>query len=71
VHEGFTELKIGIENLLLVVENVPARVCDLYDETYISPETSRLLDRIMEKYRAGGLEVKPVAAGEIDLKQSA
>jgi hypothetical protein len=49
----------------------PARICDLCDEAYISPETSRLVDRVMDKYRAGRLEVKPITAGEIDLKQSA
>jgi YgiT-type zinc finger domain-containing protein len=71
LHEGFTELKIWIENTLLVIKNVPARICDLCDEAYISPETSRLVDRVMEKYRTGRLEAKPIAAGEIDLKQSA
>ncbi|MCX6668501.1 MAG: type II toxin-antitoxin system MqsA family antitoxin [Methanothrix sp.] len=71
LHEGFTELKIRIENTLLVIKNVPARICDLCDEAYISPETSKRIDRIMENYRAGRLEVKPIAAGEIDLKQSA
>jgi YgiT-type zinc finger domain-containing protein len=71
LHEGFTELKIRIENTLLVIKNVPARICDLCDEAYISPETSRLVDRAMDKYRAGRLEVKPITAGEIDLKQSA
>jgi YgiT-type zinc finger domain-containing protein len=71
LHEGSTELIIRIENTLLVIKNVPARVCDLCDEAYISPETSKRIDRIMEKYRAGRLEVKPIAAGEIDLKQSA
>lgn len=71
LHEGFTELKIRIENTILVIKNVPARVCDLCDEAYISPETSRQVDRVMEKYRAGRLEVKPIVAGEIDLKQSA
>lgn len=71
LHEGFTELKIRIENTLLVIKNVPARICDLCDEAYISPETSRLVDRVMDQYRAGRLEVKPITAGEIDLKQSA
>ena len=39
-------------------KNVPARICDLCDEAYISPETSRLVDRVIDKYRAGRLEVK-------------
>ena len=71
LHEGFTELKIRIENTLLVIKNVPARICDFCDEAYISPETSKRIDRMMENYRAGRLAVKPIAAGEIDLKQSA
>lgn len=71
LHEGVTELKIRVQNNILVIKNVPARVCDLCDEAYISPETSRRIDEIMEKYRAGELEVKPITAGEIDLKQSA
>lgn len=71
LHEGVTELKIRVQNNLLIIKNVPARVCDFCDEAYISPETSRRIDEIMEKYRAGKLEVKPITAGEIDLKQSA
>jgi YgiT-type zinc finger domain-containing protein len=71
LHEGFTELKIRIENTLLVIKNVPARICDFCDEAYISPEIPKRIDRMMENYRAGRLEVKPIAAGEIDLKQSA
>jgi YgiT-type zinc finger domain-containing protein len=71
LHEGFTELKIRVKETLLVIKNVPARVCDLCDEAYISPETSRCIDEIMEKYRAGKLVVKPIPAGEIDLKQTA
>ena len=71
LHDGFTELKIKVQDTLLVVKNVPARVCDLCDEAYISPETSRQIDEIMQKYRAGRLVVKPIAAGESDLKQTA
>lgn len=71
LHEGFTELRIKVQDILLVIKNVPARVCDLCDEAYISPETSMQIDEIMEKYRAGRLVVKPIPAGEIDLKQTA
>jgi len=56
LHDGFTELKIRIENTLLVIKNVPARVCDLCDEAYISPETSKQIDAILEKYRAAALK---------------
>jgi YgiT-type zinc finger domain-containing protein len=71
LHEGFTELRIRVEDVLLVIKNVPARVCNLCDEAYISPDTSRQIDEIMEKYRAGSLAAKPIPAGEIDLMQTA
>ena len=71
LHDGFTELRIRVEETLLVIKNVPARVCNLCDEAYISPDTSRQIDEIMEKYRAGRLVAKPIPAGEIDLMQTA
>ena len=71
LHDGFTELRIRVEDALLVIKNVPARVCNLCDEAYISPDTSRQIDEIMKKYRAGRLLAKPIPAGEIDLMQTA
>jgi hypothetical protein len=50
---------------------VPARVCNLCDEAYISLEASQQIDEILEKYRAGRLAIKPIPAGEIDLLQMA
>ena len=41
LHEGFTELRIRVQDTLLVIKNVPARVCDLCGEAYISTETSQ------------------------------
>lgn len=71
LHDGFTELRIRVDDTLLVIKNVPARVCNLCDEAYISPDTSRQIDVIMEKYRAGWFVAKPIPAGEIDLLQTA
>ncbi|MCX6672723.1 MAG: type II toxin-antitoxin system MqsA family antitoxin [Methanothrix sp.] len=71
LHDGLTELRIRVDDTLLVIKNVPARVCNLCDEAYISPDTSRQIDVIMEKYRAGWLVAKPIPAGEIDLLQTA
>ena len=69
--EGHTELRVKVEGTLLVIKNVPARVCSLCDEAYVSPETSRQIDEIIAKYRAGGLAAKPIPAEEIDLMQAA
>jgi YgiT-type zinc finger domain-containing protein len=71
LHDGFTELRVRVEETLLVIKNVPARVCNLCDEAYISPDTSRQIDEVMEKYRACRLVAKPIPAGEIDLLQTA
>ncbi len=71
LHDGFTELRIKLEDTLLVIKNVPARVCDLCDESYISPETSRRIDDILKNYRAGRLMAKSIQASEIDLRQTA
>ena len=71
LHDGFTELRIRVDETLLVIKNVPARVCHLCDEAYISPDTSRQIDEVMEKYRACRLVAKPIPAGEIDLMQTA
>ena len=62
--EGQTELRVKVEGTLLVTKNVPARVCNLCDEAYVSLETSRQIDKIIAKYRAGGLAAKPIPAGK-------
>ena len=56
---------------LLVIKNVPARVCNICDEAYISPETSPQIDKIMEKYRAGWLAAKPLLPRKLILMQTA
>ncbi len=71
LHEGFTELRIRVEDTLLVIKNVPARVCNLCDEAYLSAETSHQIDEIIAKYRAGRLPAKSIPAREIDLMQTA
>jgi YgiT-type zinc finger domain-containing protein len=69
--EEHTKIRVKVEGTLLVIKNVPARVCSLCDEAYVSPETSRQIDEITAKYRAGGLAAKPIPAGEIDRLQTA
>jgi YgiT-type zinc finger domain-containing protein len=71
LHDGFTELRMKLEDTLLVIKNVPARVCDICDEAYISPETSRRIDEILKNYRAEGSLAKSIQASEIDLRTTA
>ena len=52
--EGHTELRVKVEGTLLVIKNVPARICSLCDEAYVSPETSRQIDEIIANIAQGG-----------------
>ncbi len=65
---GVTEYVTRIEESVLVIKNVPALICDVYDEAYITPESSREIDEIVRNFREGKLLAKPIAAGEVDLK---
>jgi YgiT-type zinc finger domain-containing protein len=65
---GVTEYVTRVEGSVLVIKNVPALICDICDEAYITPEASREIDRVVKEFREGRLLAKPIAAGEFDLK---
>jgi len=65
---GVTEYVTRVEGSVLVIKNVPALICDVCDEAYITPESSRKIDEIVRDFREGKLLAKPIAAGEVDLK---
>ena len=43
-------------------------ICDICDEAYITPESSREIDEIVRDFLEEKLLAKPIAAGEVDLK---
>jgi len=53
---------------VLVIKNVPAFMCDLCDEAYLTQEASKEIDKIVKDFREGRLLAKPIAAGEVELK---
>jgi YgiT-type zinc finger domain-containing protein len=71
LHKGFTKHIVDIENEIIVITNVPAWICDLCDEAYISPEVSKKIDKIIKAFRAGKLLARPLAAGQVELTMSA
>ena len=71
LHKGFTKHIVDIENEIIVIKNVPAWICDLCDEAYISPEVSKKIDKIIKAFRAGKLLARPLAAGQVELTMSA
>jgi hypothetical protein len=42
--------------------NVPALMCDICDEAYLTPEASREIDKIVKDFREERLLAKPIAA---------
>ena len=70
LHKGFTKHIVDIENEIIVIKNVPAWICDLCDEAYISPEVSKKIDKIIKAFRAGKLLARPLAAGQVELTMS-
>ena len=68
LRRGVTEYVTKVNGGVLVIKNVPAWMCDLCDEAYLTPEASREIDRIVKDFRDGKLLAKPIAAGEVELK---
>lgn len=68
LRRGITEYVTKVNGGVVVIKNVPALVCDLCDEAYLSPEASREIDKIVKDFREGKLLAKPIAAGEVELE---
>ncbi len=68
LHHGMTEYVTKVNDGVVVIKNVPALLCDLCDEAYLTPEVSREIDKIVKDFREGKLLAKPIAAGEVELK---
>jgi YgiT-type zinc finger domain-containing protein len=71
LHKGITKYVFEVENEVIIITNVPAWICDLCDEAYITPEVSKKIDEIMRAFRAGKLLARPIAAGQVELSMSA
>ena len=65
---GITEYVTKVEDSVLVIKNVPALICDLCGESYLMPDASREIDKMVRDFREGRLLARPIAAGEVDLK---
>jgi YgiT-type zinc finger domain-containing protein len=68
LRSGITEYITRVDGSVLVIKNVPALMCDICDEAYLTPEASRAIDEMVKNFREGRLLAKPIAAGEVELK---
>jgi len=71
LHKGVTKYIAEVGNEMVVIKNIPAWICDVCNEAYITPEVSRKIDEVMNAFRAGRLLAKPIAAGQVELTMSA
>jgi YgiT-type zinc finger domain-containing protein len=68
LRRGFTEYVTKVDHSVLVIKNVPALMCEICDEAYLTPEASREIDKMVKDFREGRLLARPIAAGEVDLR---
>jgi YgiT-type zinc finger domain-containing protein len=65
MHEGRHDFMARVGDEIIVIKDVPALICDTCGEVEYTLEVSRGLDAIMEKFFAGRLLARPLAAGEV------
>jgi len=66
--KGKTEFIARAGHEVVVIKDVPAFVCEQCGEAYFDIEISRKIDDIMRDAHQGKLCVRPLAAGEVELK---
>ena len=66
--EGKTEFIARVENEVVVIKEVPAYICENCGESYFSAAISRKMDEVMRDAHQGKLCLRPLAAGEVELK---
>jgi YgiT-type zinc finger domain-containing protein len=50
LHRGFTRHIVKVGNEVVVIKDIPAWLCDLCDEVYITPDISEKIDEIMRAF---------------------
>ncbi len=71
LRKGFTKYITEVEDKVIVISNVPTWMCDQCSETYVSPDVSDRIEKIIAAFRAGKLLAKPLAAGQVELTMNA
>lgn len=65
--EGKTECMVRIGSEIIVIKDIPAYVCDQCKESYVTPDSSRKIDAILENARNGPVCGRPLAAIEVTM----
>ena len=67
--KGEQELVVKVRETMLAIRDVDAFICQECGEAYYTPETSRRIDKVMDKLHDSSLRVHPLAAGEVSLSE--
>ncbi len=67
LEEGTTEFMARASGEVVIINNVPALVCEQCGEAYYTVEISRKIDAVMREAHRKKLCVRPVPAGEVTL----
>jgi YgiT-type zinc finger domain-containing protein len=66
--EGKSQFIARAGDEVIVIRDVPAFICDQCGEAYYSLEISEKIDEVMRDAHNGKLCVRPLAAGEVELR---
>ena len=66
VHEGLTNFVGRAGEEVVIIEHIPATVCERCGEAYYSPETSKKIDVIMRQAHQKKLCLRPIPPGIIE-----
>ena len=67
LEESTTEFMARASGEVVIINNVPALVCEQCGESYYTAEISRKIDAVMREAHQKKLCVRPVPAGEVSL----
>ncbi len=67
IHSGSTDFMVDLKPGILIVKEVPARICSLCGEEWLDMEISDTLDKLVAKMRERGahLEIIPYPTGKL------
>ncbi len=68
--KGKTEFVVKVGDKVLAIKDVSAYICEECGEAYYTPNISKQIDELMEKFHTSTLLMHPMAAGELSLSET-
>lgn len=68
--KGKTEFIVKVGDKVLAIKDVSAYICEECGEAYYTPNISKQIDELMEKFHTSTLLMHPMAAGELSLSET-